>query len=81
MSMKVVQTRVSDTEYSLLVAYATSRKSTIKDVVREAIRKLTISDVVEADDPLFQAFPLSRKKARMADASEKADRYLYGWDR
>ncbi len=79
--MKVVQTRVSDTEYSVLVAYAKSRKSTIKDIVREAIRKLTIRDEVEPDDPLFQAFPLTRKKARMTDASEKADLYLYGWDR
>lgn len=79
--MKVVQTRVSDTEYSLLVAYAESRKATIKDVVREAIRKLTIRDEVERDDPLFKSFPLTRKKTRMTDASEKADRYLYGWDR
>jgi len=79
--MKVVQTSVSETEYSILAAYAKSRKSTIKDIVREAIRKLTIRDEVEPDDPLFKAFPLSRKKTKMADASEKADLYLYGWDR
>lgn len=70
-----------DTEYFLFVAYAKSRQSTIKEVVRDAIRKLTIRDEVEPDDPVFQAFPLTKKRAKMADASEKADRYLYGWDR
>ena len=79
--MKVVQTQVSETEYALLVAYARSRKSTIKDVVREAIRLLTLRDEIRPDDPLFKAFPLTGKKSRNPDASEKSDLYLYGWDR
>jgi len=79
--MKVVQTRISETEYSLLLAYARARNATIKDVVREAIRKLTIRDEVQADDSVSKAFPLTRKKAKVNDASEKPDLYLYGWDR
>lgn len=78
--MRVVQTEVTDTEYALLAAFAKSRKATIKDVVRQAIRGLTLKDEVDPRDPVFNAFPLTRKKGRMADASEKADLYLYGWD-
>ncbi len=81
MSMKVVQTRVSETEYSLLAAYARTHGTTIKEAVRDAIRKVTLRDEVEPGDPIFKAFPLTRRKARMVDASGKADFYLYGWDR
>ena len=79
--MRVVQTQVSETEYSLLEAFARSRKSTIEDVVREAIRQLTIRDEIRPDDPLFKSFPLTNKKSRNPDASEKSDLYLYCRDR
>lgn len=78
--MKVVQTQVSETEYSLLTAYARSRKSTIKEVVREAIRLLVIRDEVRPGDPLFRSFPLTTKKSRIPDTSETPDEYLYGGD-
>jgi len=78
--MKVVQTRLSDTEYSLLEAYAKSRKTTIKETVRVAIRRLTLSDTIDPEDPFFRMFPLTRKKGRHADASERHDVYLYGGD-
>jgi len=79
--MKVVQTQVNETEYGLLAAYAKARKTTIKDAVREAIRKLTLPDVVDPSDPVFAMFPLTRKKAKHADAAERHDAYLYGRER
>lgn len=79
--MKVVQTQLSETEYRILAAYAAARKKTIKDVAREAIRDTILPDVVDPDDPIFRAFPLTRKKGRITDGSERVDHYLYGWDR
>ena len=79
--MKVVQTQVSETEYAILEAYAKSHDKTIKEAVREAIRKLTLNDSVDPDDPIFKMFPLTRKKAKHSDASERHDSYLYGWDK
>src|SRR5437016_222195 len=80
-AMKVVQTQLSETEYRLLAAYAAARKKTIKEVAREAIRQAILRDEVDPDDPIFRAFPLTQKKARITDGSERADYYLYGWDR
>ena len=79
--MKVVQTQVTETEYALLAAYARSRKTTIKDAMRDAIRAVAMRDSVDPDDPLFQAFPVTKRKGRHADASERHDAYLYGWER
>lgn len=79
--MKVVQTRLSETQYSLLAAHAKAHDTTIKEAVREAIKKLTLRDDVDHDDPLFKAFPLTQKKSSIRDASEKADASLYGWER
>lgn len=81
MYMKVVQTQVSETEYALLSAYAKAHQTTIKDAVRNAIRKLTLRDEIQPGDPMFRIFPLTKKKGRVTDASEKADYYLYGWER
>jgi len=79
--MKVVQTQVSETEYAILEAYAKSHDRTIKEAVREAIRNLTLNDSVDPDDPIFKLFPLTRKKGKHSDASERHDLYLYGWDK
>jgi hypothetical protein len=79
--MKVVQTEVSDTEHALLAEYAKAHKTTIKEAVREAIRKLTLRDQVDPGSPIFTMFPLTRKKGRHEDASERHDFYLYGWDK
>ncbi len=78
--MRVVQTELSDTEHALLEAYAKARGTTIKEAVRAAIRRLTLPDRVDPEDPVFRAFPLTRKKGRIADGSENLDRYLYGRD-
>lgn len=77
---KVVQTQVNETEYSLLAAYAKSHKLTIKEATRLAIRRLTLRDEVDADDPLFHMFPMVRK-GRVTDGSERHDAYLYGSER
>ena len=79
--MKVVQTQVSETEYSLLEAYARAHNTTIKEAVREAIRKLTLRDDVDPDSPMFKLFPLTRKRGKVTDASERHDYYLYGWEK
>lgn len=78
--MKIVQTQISDTEYALLAAYAKSHKTTIKEAVREAIRKLALKDEVDSENPISKLFPLTHKKGQHADASERHDFYLYGWD-
>lgn len=78
--MRVVQTQLSETEHALLEAYVKARGTTIKEVVRAAIRRLTLPDRVDPKDPIFHAFPLTRKKSRITDGSENLDRYLYGRD-
>lgn len=80
-SVKVVQTQISDTEYAVLSEYAKSRKTTIKEAVREAIRRLTLRDEVDPESRIFKMFPLTRKKGQHEDASERHDFYLYGRDR
>jgi len=79
--MKIVRTQISDSEYALLAAYAKAHRKTIKDSVREAIRKLTLRDAVDPKDPLFTVFPVTKKKGRFEDASERHDAYLYGGER
>lgn len=79
--MRVVQTEISETEHALLEAYVKTHGTTIKEAVRAAIRRLTLPDRVDPEDPIFHAFPLTRKKARITDGSANLDRYLYGRDK
>ncbi len=78
--MRIVQTELSETEHALLEAYVKQRGTTIKEAVREAVRRLTLPEKVDPEDPIFRAFPLTRKKARITDGSENLDRYLYRRD-
>jgi len=78
--MRIVQTELSETEHTLLEAYVKVRGTTIKEAVRAAIRRMTLPDRVDPDDPIFRAFPLTRKKGRITDGSENLDRHLYGRD-
>ena len=80
-SMKVVRTQVSETEYSILEAYARSHGKTIKEAVREAIRNLALVGSSDPTNPILRMFPLTRKKGKHSDASERHDLYLYGWDK
>ena len=68
-------------EHALLAEYARAHKTTIKEAVRQAIRRLAIRDEVDSKDPIFVAFPVARKKGRHSDASERVDFYLYGWEK
>src|SRR3990172_9507860 len=79
--MRIVRTEVSETEYALLEAYAKSHKMATEEAIRRAIRNLTLPDTVDPKAPIFQAFPLTRKKGRYSDASDRHDFYLYGWDK
>lgn len=76
--MRVVQTELSEAEHGLLEAYVKSRGTTIKEAVREAVRKMTLRDQVDPEDPVFRAFPLTKKPGKLRNAAEEHDRHLYG---
>ena len=76
--MKVVQTILTETEHRLLEEYARRNSKTIKDVVKDAIRKTVLEDKVNAKDPLFNEPPSSKKTGKKDAGSEKHDLYLYG---
>ncbi len=76
--MRVVQTELSEAEHALLEAYVKARGTTIKEAVREAVRKLALRDEVDPEDPVFRAFPLTAKRGRLRNAAEEHDRHLYG---
>ncbi len=75
--MKVAQTQLSKSEYDLLVKYARKRKSTIKDVIREAVRNLILSDEVSPEDPLFFEKPTTSRSGKRKRTSEDHDKILY----
>ena len=76
--MKVVQTTISETEYRLLEEYARRNSKTIREVVKEAIRKAIFDDKFALKDPLFMELPSSKKTTKKDDGSERHDSYLYG---
>lgn len=77
-SMKIVQTVLSDSEHKLLFEYAARNSKTIKQVVKEAIRKTVVEDSVSPNDSLFVAPPSAKKTGKKDDASIRHDYYLYG---
>ncbi len=79
--MKKVRARALDTERSVLEAYVASHRRRIERANRKALSKLKTSDTVDPDSPVFKWPALTRKKGRVADASERHDFYLYGWDK
>jgi hypothetical protein len=76
--MKVVQTTLTETEHRLLEEFARKNSKSIKEVVKEAIRKTIIEDKVDPKDPLFTDPPSSKRTGKKDDASSKHDSYLYG---
>ena len=76
--MKAVQTSVTEVEYRLLEEYARKRAKTIKETVREAIRRLVMEDQVSPEDPIFTMPPSSPKTGKSESTSEAHDRSLYG---
>ncbi|MFI5421471.1 MAG: hypothetical protein ACHQ1H_10940 [Nitrososphaerales archaeon] len=76
--MKVVRANLTETEHRLLVEFARKNSMSIKEVVKEAIRKSIIEDKVDRKDPLFTDPPSSKRTGKKDDASSKHNLYLYG---
>ncbi len=79
--MKNVQTVLTDSEHKMLEDYAERNSKTIKEVVKEAIRRTVIEDRALPDDPIFVESPSAKKTGKRDDASVKHDLYLYGSSR
>lgn len=62
----------------MLEEYAKKNSKSIKEVVKEAIRKTIIEDRVDPKDALFTESPSSKRTGKKDDASSKHDLYLYG---
>lgn len=76
--MKIVQTSLTETEHKLLEEYAKKNSMTIKEVVKEAIRRAILERSVDKEDSLFTMPPSSKKTGVRDDGSKKHDMYLYG---
>ena len=76
--MHVIQTELSDPEHSLLARYARDQGKTIKEVLRELVRSLVLSDRVRPTDPIFSKPPVGAKRGLKDTTSSDHDRVLYG---
>ncbi|HEV2317734.1 MAG TPA: hypothetical protein VGV89_09210 [Thermoplasmata archaeon] len=75
--MPLVQAQVPQTEYDLLKRRARAEAKPMKAVIREALRAHLVPDTVDPQDPIFQAFPLQRKRGRKVWDSRDHDELLY----
>ena len=75
--MKVAQTELNEAEYQLLLRYAEKHGLTLKEVLREAARKLALSDKVYSDDPIFTRLTIAPKTGRKERGSVEHDKVLY----
>lgn len=75
--MKVVQTTLSEAEHRLLEEYARKNSKTIKEVLRQAIRK-TVEEDVNPQDPIFTRSASSSLTGKKDRGSVDHDRFLYG---
>ena len=76
--MRVIQTELSEPEHALLARYARDNGKTIKEVVRELVRGLVLSERVRASDPVFSEPPVGVKKGVKESTSADHDKVLYG---
>ena len=77
--MKVVQTELNEVEYKMLKQLAQKRKKTIKELVREAIRKILREEkTINPDDPIFTEPPVIQEEGEIENTSETHDKVLYG---
>jgi hypothetical protein len=79
--MKVAQTELSETEYRLLLEYAKKKNLTLKEVLREGVRRVVLQDEVHRDDPIFVEEPVAKATGRKERTSVEHDKYLYGSNR
>jgi len=75
--MKVVQTRLSEQEYRLLVEHVRRAETTIEHALRKAVRSLVLDDAVDRDDPVFVLPPAGPKTGRKRRIAERHDDILY----
>ena len=78
--MKVAQTELNETEYRLLVQYAEKQRISLKEALREAARRLVLSDKVYPDYPVFTRPPVAPKTGKRERTSIEHDKLLYGED-
>ena len=76
--MRVIQTELSEPEHSLLARYARDQGKTIKEILRELVRNLVLSDRVRAADPIFSEPPVGVKRGVRDTTSSDHDKVLYG---
>jgi len=76
--MRIIQTELSEPEHALLARYARDNGKTIKEVVRELVRGLVLSDRVHASDPVFSEPPVGTKRGTKETTSADHDKVLYG---
>ncbi len=76
--MKVAQTELNEAEYRLLVHYAEKQGITLKEALREAARRLVLSDTVDPDDPIFTQPPVAKRTGKRERTSMEHDKLLYG---
>ncbi len=76
--MRVIKTELSEPEHAMLARYARDNGKSIKEVVRELVRDLVLSDRVRADDPVFSAPPVGTKRGARDRTSTDHDKVLYG---
>ncbi len=75
--MRIVQTEVSESEHRLLEEYAQRNSITIREALRQAIRKL-VETGVDPKDPIFIGPPSSKRTGEADDESARHDAYAYG---
>jgi hypothetical protein len=75
--MPLVQAEVPQSEYDLLRQRARSEGKTLKLVIREALREHLMPDTVDPNDPVFQMFPLRKRRGAPHWDSRDHDEILY----
>jgi hypothetical protein len=71
---KVVQTELEHDDYEELARVATSKKMTIKEAARDALRWWTVSNSDLNEDPLFKLKPVEFK---LKAGSDEIETFLY----
>lgn len=78
MALRLIQARIPESEFQILHRRAKAEGKTVQALVREALKARLVPDSVDPDDPLFELFPLIKKRGKMHRLSEDHDEYLYG---
>jgi hypothetical protein len=81
MALRLVQARISESEFQLLHRRAKAEGKSVQSLIREALSAKLLPDTVNPDDPLFDLFPLIEKGGKAHRLSESHDEYLYGKSR